>query len=425
MSLNHKYMRITRREFLPTFAALAAGIPSFLKAEENDNSQISLADKEKQLDKLSKNQEVNSDLIKTLRWIDPNLSSLVINLSYAFSEPIVFHRINYKKFKQGIGDITEADLIHNNSDKWANAMASAVSYFLAYSVRFPFTAWAAKDSLESPDEVKRQNKVFSDFMTINTYYGQTIADRYLTNTFQHELREAYKKLLRENPTYELQPWAIPLSETVEILRSIYPPVAKGISSDVVQLRKDVSKLKDKEVAIEWMKSRRNQLDLLLVFLSYASTFVDIVPLITADNVQIYTANTATGRMVANLPCQALLCKDLLKRLKDKGDLEGYNEERVMATAGLYNVPTYFVINSSIQALVDSGLGFKEYTDRDVAYSNLREIVGSVTGCIIYMFIQYNLESAMRSNIKNHEKGLVKEHILTKFADWYLKPDPKD
>ena len=79
MSLNHKYMRITRREFLPAFAALAAGIPNLARAEDNDNSKAILTNEQKPLDKLSKNQEVNSDLIKTLRWIDPNLSSLVIN----------------------------------------------------------------------------------------------------------------------------------------------------------------------------------------------------------------------------------------------------------------------------------------------------------------------------------------------------------
>ena len=190
------------------------------------------------------------------------------------------------------------------------------------------------------------------------------------------------------------------------------------------LFKNLKGFKNKELATGWMKSRRNQLDLLLVFLSYVSTFVDFIPLATGDKVPIYTANTATGRAVGNIPYNGVLCRDLLKRLKEKGDEEGYNEEKVVATAGLYNAPLYFVINSLIQSLCDSQFSFKEYSDSDVAYSNLREIIGAVNGSIIYMFFQYKLESLIRSHMKDSNKGLKERNLLTQFSSWYIEPKHK-
>ena len=411
-------MRVTRREFLPSFAALVASIPTIASAEEPVNKRINPTELEK----------FDPTLVKFLRWVDPNLSGLIINLLYYFIEPLIFHHKNYKKLKNGIGNITEADLIHNNSDRWANAMASTMSSFLAYSARFPFTAWAASSSTKDSEDIKRQNKVFSDFMTINTYYGQILADRYLTNAFQHELREVYKKVLKEEPGYGCKPWAIPLSKNIDIIREIYPSVAKEVSSD---LKTSVNKLKDltvkpnsENLAIKWVQSRRNQLDLLLIFLSYISTFADIVPLTTANKIKVYTANTATGRTIASFPALALLSKDLLKRLKNKGDIEGYNETKVMSAAYLYNAPIYYVINSSIQSVVDTTLDFKKYSDSDIAYSNLREIIGAVTGSIIYLFVQYKLESLIRSSNKESDKDAIKRGLLSQFADWYIEPDSK-
>ena len=408
-------MKITRREFLPAFAAFAATLPALASAHEPDNEETP----QTTTNTLEKH---DSSLVKTLRFIDPNLSGMIINLSYYFSEPIIFHKINYKKLKNDDGNITEADIIHNNSDRWANAISTTISYFIAYSARLPFTLWVANDSRESTADIKRQNKVFSDFMTMNIYYSQTFVDRYLTNAFQHELREAYKKILKEKLEYKYQPWAIPLSEVFKILHNISPSVKSAISKDIKTNAKRLKALTDKQVPIDWIKSRRNQLDLLLIFLSYVGTFVDIIPLLTRNKVQAYTANTATGRLLGNFPCQAVLTKDLLKKLKDKGDIEGYNEEKVMSIAGLYNSPSYYIINSAIQSFFDSTLNLKKYSDSDVAYSNAREFAGAIIGSIIFMFLQYKLESSIRSNMKDSNKGATKESLFTQFANWYIEPD---
>ena len=407
-------MKITRRQFLPAFAAFTAGCTGLA------NTAIS-----KEIDQKKKTDEVkepDSATIKALRLADPNLTNLIINLTYCFTEPIVFHKINYEKLKKGIGSISESDLIHNNSDRWANAMASTMSYFLAYAGRFPFTVWIAKESSNSSEEIKRQSRIFSDFMTMNTYYGQTLADRYLTNAFQHELREAYKKLLKENPEYKYQPWAIPMSKTIQTLRDIAPTVKDEIKHDFKASINNLKELKSEKAALEWIQSRKNQLNLLLIFLSYASTFVDYIPLATANKIPIYTANTATGRLVANLPCQYLLCNDLLKRLKAKGDLEGYHEEKVMGSAGLYNGPLYYAVNSSIQSTVDSVFKLKKLSDKEIAYSNLREIIGAINGCIVFMFLQYNLESKIREKFKNQGAETDQKNLATRFANWYIDSD---
>ncbi len=412
-------MKITRREFIPAFAAFAAGCRGLANTPKTDQKE-----KTAQEEKVDAAKELDSAAIKTLRLADPNLTNLIISLTYCFTEPIVFHKINYEKLKKGIGSISESDLIHNNSDRWANAMASTMSYFLAYAGRFPFTVWIAKESSNSSEERKRQSRVFSDFMTINTYYGQTLADRYLTNAFQHELRESYKKLLKENPEYKYQPWAIPMSKTIQTLRDITPTVKNEIVRDVKTSINNFKEIKNEKVALEWVQSRKNQLNLLLIFLSYASTFVDYIPLATANKVPIYTANTATGRIIANLPCQYLLCNDLLKRLKAKGDIEGYHEEKVMASAGLYNGPLYYAVNSSIQSTVDSVFNLKKLSDKEIAYSNLREIIGAVNGCIVFMFLQYKLESTIREKFKNQGTETERKSLATRFANWYIESHDK-
>ncbi len=414
-------MKITRREFIPAFAAFGASFASIASANEVNPKNIEPVKlKEPPNDPL---KDQDSTAIETLRWIDPNLSELIVTITYCFTESIVFHKINYKKLKKGIGGITEADLIHNNSERWSNAMATAISCLLTYAGRFPFTAHIANSSSGSSEEVRTENQVFSDFMTINAYYGHIFADRYLTNAFQHELREAYKKVLNENPQYEYSPWAIPLKKTIQTLRDIAPTVKNEIVQDFKTSINNLGNITDKKVAFQWAKSRRNQLNLLLVPLSYISTFVDYIPLATANKVPIYTANTATGRAVADLPRQHILWKDLLKKLKDKGDIEGYNEEKVIASAGLYNGPIYYVINSSIQSVVDSAFNLKELSSKEVAYSNLREIIGAVNGSIIFMFMQYKLESSIRSNTKDSNKVLKEESIFTRFANWYIEPYP--
>ena len=258
-----------RREALKSMAlgavALAtSSMPALVSAQEEPDSKTIPQ---------TEDLEDDSTFIKTLRFIDPNLSSMIINLTYYFTEAIIFHKANYKKLIDGTGNITEAELIHNNSDRWANAMATAISSVVSYTGRFPFTLWVANDSSKNTIEAKRQNKLFSDFMTINTYYGQTVADRYLTNPFQHELREAYKKILKEKPEYKYQPWAIPISEVTEIFRSILPTVYSEGSRDIRRSTTNLKKLTDEKTRTEWLTSRRNQLDLLLIFLSYISTFV--------------------------------------------------------------------------------------------------------------------------------------------------------
>jgi len=414
-------VKITRREFFPALGAFTAFAATLTDADKSCSEEINLTSQTMPADKPNDLKKPDPTSIEILRLIDPNLSNLIVNLTYYFTEPIVFHKLNYEKFKQGKGDISEENLIHNNSDKWANAMACLFSYFIAYAARFPFTLWIAKESSDNSPDIKRQSKIFSDFMTINTSYGQTLTDRFLTNSFQHELREAYKKLLRENPKYGYQPWAIPLGKTIQTIKDIYPPVIGQVSQECKNGIGKLKNLTSKNHAIEWMSSKRNQLDLLLIFLSYVMTFVDIIPLVTGGKVNAYTANTATGRLLGSIPCQALLCKDLIKKLKEQGDIEGSKEERVMATAGLYNVPLYFVINSAIQSVFDSAFNLKQYSDNDVAYSNLREIIGTVNGSIIYMFIQYKLESSLRANIKKSDNDGVKESPFTRFAGWYIKP----
>ncbi|GEM_PF-3507662 len=416
---------------MPAFAALGASFAGIASANEvhpkhAEPVKPNEPPKKEVLNEAAKTSEQDSTAIEVLRWIDPNLSSLIINLTYCFTEPIIFHKNNLERLKKGIGGISEADLIHNNSDRWANAMASAMSYLLAYSARFPFTVWVANESSEGSEEVKKQNRVFSDFMTINTYYGQTFADRYLTNAFQHELRQAYKKVLMENPQYKYQPWAIPLSKTIQIFRDIYPPIKSSVKEDVKESAGALKRLGsiNENLAVEWLRSRRNQLDLMLIFLSYVGTFTDIPSLITGNKLNANSANTATGRVIANLPCQAVLCKNLLKKLKEKGDMDGYNEEKVMSAAGLLNGPIYYAINSAIQSVTDSALGLKKYSDTDVAFSNLREIIGAINGSIIFMFLQYRLESTVRANIKDTKKGLAKEGMVSRFANWYIEPDVK-
>ena len=76
-------------------------------------------------------------------------------------------------------------------------------------------------------------------------------------------------------------------------------------------------------------------------------------------------------------------------------------------------------STDIRELVNKPASQEFYRE---ALSNLREIIGAVTGSIIFMFLQYKLESAIRSNIKESRKGLVKESPFTKFANWYIKPD---
>ena len=388
---------MTRREFFPTLA-FTLGAPTLLAA-----SQSTIA---------KKIESPESSTIQTLRWIDPNLSALLVNLSYGFAESMIFYHLNYKKLNSGIGNITKVDLIHNVSDKWSNAFATAISSLLSYSARFPFTAYYAQNSLDNTDETKRKNKVRSDFMTINTYYGQALADRYLTNAFQHELREIYKKILYENPQYQFKPWAIPLETVTKALKEILPQLKDEISSDI---KTSSGKLKN------LLSTRRNRLDLLLISLSYIGTFVDVIPLVSANKIPIYTANTATGRAIANVPANGVLCRDLLKRLKDNQDIEGYNEQKVLTTAGMYNGPLYWMINSTIQSSLDSAFDLKERSNSDVGYSNAREIAGIIIGCIIYTIGQYQLESSFRSNAKESSKGESKKSLAAQFGDWYFEP----
>ena len=428
-------MKITRREFFPAVIGFTAGVTGFANASETpseDKKQESNSEPEKNVNSLEKfgqsGKPGKSDpaITEALRWVDPNLSSFIVNITYSFIEPIVIHNRNYKRLKNNIGNITEADLIHNNSDRWANAWASVLSYSLSYAARFPFTAVIANKSSEATEEIKRTNKIFSDFMTINTYYGQILTDRYLTNAFQHELRQEYKKLLRENPQYNLQPWAIPFNKNIQLLKEIYPRVTGSVSKDIKEsaasLKKLGSNVDDQNFAIELLKSRRGQLNTFLVFLSYLSTFTDIPSLLTANTLNTHTANTATGRVIANLPSQSLLCKDLLRKLKERGDTDGYNEEKVMAAAGLVNGPIFYAINSAIQSVTDSTFGLEKYSKSDVAFSNLRELIGIVAGSVIYTCLQYKLESKVRANIKASRDGLTKESTVSKFARWYVEPD---
>ncbi len=405
---------------MPAFIALGTGFANIANAGEKSDKKIT---NEKKTEEVQQN---DPKAIEVLRWIDPNISSLIINLTYCFTEPIIFHKNNLYKLKKGIGGITEADLIHNNSDRWANAMASAISYLIAYSVRFPFTAWVANESSNATAEVKRENRIFSNLMTMNIYYGQTFIDRYLTNAFQHELRQAYKKILTENPEYKFQPWAIPLSKTIQILQEIYPPIKTSLKTDFEESKTALRKLAStkENLAVDWLSKRRNQLNVLLIFLSYLSTFRDLPSLITGGNLNAHSANTASGRVIANLPCQAILCKDLLRKLKERGDLDGYNEEKVMAASGLVNGPLYYAINSVTQSVIDSATGLEKYSENDVGYSNLREIIGAVNGSIIFMLLQYKLESMVRSNIKDAKKTGSKEGIVSRFANWYIEPETK-
>jgi len=414
-------MKITRREFLPVLAGVVTSFcfPGYKKRR----ASLQETDKPKSLEeKLKTELENEKPLINALRWIDPNLSELIVNVLYCFSEPLIFHKINHQKFKKGLGNLTEADLIHNNSERWANAVSTLISYFVTYPGRFPFTVYIAQNSLNSSQDIKRKNRIFSDFMTINHYYGHVFVDRYLTNAFQHELREAYKKILKENPQYEYKPWAIPLNKTIQIIQDIFPTVKDDVKND---FKNGISNFKNLQIdssATDWLKSRKNQLNMLLIFLSYISSFVDVVPLVTGDQIQAYTANTATGRMIANLPSQSILCKDLLRRLKEKGDIEGYNEEKVISSAALYNAPLYYVINSSIQSFIDSFFNLKQYSDKEVAYSNLRETIGAVTGSIIFMFLQYKFESSFRSHSKISREEEMNPNLLTRFANWYIEPE---
>ncbi len=418
-------MKITRREFFPAALAFTAGVASFANASEKPIEDKKLERENKPETKENPIEKSNPNVAEVLRWIDPNLSSFIVNLTYCFIEPIIIHNRNYKRLKNNIGNITEADLIHNNSDRWANAWASVLSYFLAYSARFPFTAWVANKSSEASEETKRKNRIFSDFMTINTYYGQCLADRYLTNALQHELRQEYKKSLKENPSYNFQPWAIPFTKTIEIFKIVYPRIASSVTKD---LKESTARLKaigsndnNQNLIEELLKSRRNQLNIFLVFLSYLSTFTDVPSLLTHNKLNTHSANTATGRAIANLPCQSILCKDLLRKLKEKGDADGYNEEKVMAAAGLVNGPLYYAINSVIQSVTDSVFGFEKYSENDVAFSNLREIIGVITGSVIFTCLQYKLEGKVRANIKDANKGLAKEGMVSKFAKWYIEP----
>lgn len=405
-------MKITRREFIPAFAALLAGT-SLAHAEESNKEQ------EVPQVKPDTPQEPDSDLIKALRLIDPNLSLLITNLIYCLTESMIFYKMNYEKLKNNTGNISEADLIHNTSDKWAIALSHTISSLIAYSVRFPFTVWIANGSSENPADVKRKGRILSDFMTINTFYTEATIHRYLTNAFQHELREAYKKILKEEPQYKCQPWAIPMSKAMQNIREIYPAVVSSVSQEFKAGTQKLKNITSDAHAIEWMQSRRNQLDLLLIFLSYIGTFVDIIPLVTANQIKAYTANTATGRMIGTLPANTIIARNILQRLKDKGDKEGYNEGKVIASANLYNLPLYWFINSSIQSFLDSALNLKEHSDSDVAYANLREITGTVIGSVIFMFLQYKLESSMRSGAK--DDSVTRRSVFARFANWYIEP----
>ena len=396
---------MTRRKFFPALA-FTLGAPTLLTA-----SQSTVA-KKNETPEPEKIESPESSTMTTMRWIDPNLSNLIVNLSYLFGQAMIFYNLNYKKLQSGSKDITEADLIHNVSDKWSNAYATAISGLLSYSVRLPFTAYYAQSSSDGTDETKRKNKVWSDFATINTYYSQKAADRYLTNAFQDELREVYKKILQENPQYQCKPWAIPQKTIIKALKEILPQLKDEMSSDI---KTSSGKLKN------LLSTRRNRLDLLLISLSYIGTFVDIIPLVSANKIPIDTANTGTGRAIGSLPANGFLNRDLLKRLKERGDLKGFNEQKVLATATIYNGPLYFSINSIVQSSFDSVLNLKEKSDSDVAYLHVREAAGVIIGGIIFTIVQYQLETSFRSNIKESSKDESKKNLAAQFADWYFEP----
>ena len=262
---------------------------------------------------------------------------------------------------------------------------------------------------------------------MNTHYGKALADRYLTNSFQHLLREAYKRILKNNPQYIYKPWAVDKREVIKTIKEIRAQESSDLKNPL-----------DKNDVVAWIKSRRNQTDLLLISLSYVFGFVDVIPLFSANKIPIYTANTATGIAIANIPASGIVARNLLKKLKDKqsteGGTESYNEQKVLSAAETYHRSLYWAMNAMTQSLLDSKYNFKEQSDRDVGHSNVRGSYG-VIGGIICTAIKYQLESLFRSSRKEPNKGTDKRSQLTQrdllkklnrikeeCEDWYFDPN---
>ena len=399
-------MQIKRREFLFTGSMLGAAalVPSSQKAiaKESEVRETEIVDEDKS--------------IKTYDWIDPNLSSFAATSVYNFIETwLVFYPRYYEEFKSG--SITENDFIHNISDKWANAFATTISCFLAYGGRLSITELIAHNDLENAEEIKRRNRILADFMTMSTHYVKGGADRYLTNSLQHLLREAYKKILKSNPLlYKYQPWAIDRSEVIKTMKEIRQEEKNRIQ---------VTNEKPQELKPD---RGRDVLDLSLITFSYASAFIDFVPLLSANTIPIHTANTATGITTANIVLSAFVARDLLKRLKNKSDAEGFNEQKVLSIAETYQRTSFWLMNAITQSSLDSGFNFKKQSDKDVKHSNVRGLYG-ITASIFFTFVKYKLESLFRTSRKGSiDKGSRRRDLLQslrRHEDWYFDPNTRN